>query len=285
MKLARVLNISRPRFWVYEFGAYIVGLIAAYPFISTDNTWLIVLFGIFFLIPANIFIYGINDIADYETDRLNAKKGSYEALVVPDEQKDLWKWILLTNTPFLLIAFLVPLTTINLILLLGFWFFAGFYSHEPIRAKSKPVIDSLFSGAHYVLTGIFGYSLITNTLPSWEIILAAMCWSVAMHVYSAIPDITADTQAGLKTLAILLGAKKTIVLCALLYSLAAILVYQYFGFLALILLIPYLYLMIKSFAVVDNDIELFMIYKKFPVLNSIIGMTIFFIVFYYQSFS
>jgi 4-hydroxybenzoate polyprenyltransferase len=39
-----------------------------------DNIIQVLLFGLYFLIPANIRIYGINDIYDYETDKLNPKK-------------------------------------------------------------------------------------------------------------------------------------------------------------------------------------------------------------------
>ena len=38
-------------------------------------------FVVYFLIPANILIYGINDIFDYDTDKLNPKKGTYEAFI------------------------------------------------------------------------------------------------------------------------------------------------------------------------------------------------------------
>ena len=75
MKLKRILKISRPRFWIYELGPYIVGVVAAAQ--SDHFVWLfpaVIIFFIFFAYPANIYIYGINDIYDYETDKLNPKK-------------------------------------------------------------------------------------------------------------------------------------------------------------------------------------------------------------------
>jgi lycopene elongase/hydratase (dihydrobisanhydrobacterioruberin-forming) len=64
---------------------------------------IIAIFAAYFLISANIWIYGINDIYDYETDKLNPKKTEgYEALVTPPEQKSLWKRILWTTLPFLI---------------------------------------------------------------------------------------------------------------------------------------------------------------------------------------
>ncbi len=78
MKLSRVLRISRPRFWIYELGPYMIGVLGAIltsqQSRETINLWRVFLFGFYFLIPANIWIYGINDIYDYETDKLNPKK-------------------------------------------------------------------------------------------------------------------------------------------------------------------------------------------------------------------
>ncbi len=78
MRLARVLRISRPRFWIYELGPYMIGVLGAILITNQSrgvlDFWTILLFGFYFLIPANIWIYGINDIYDYETDKLNPKK-------------------------------------------------------------------------------------------------------------------------------------------------------------------------------------------------------------------
>ena len=69
-----LLKVSRPRFWLYVFGPYIVGLAAGAAtrddFVRIEN----LVFGLYFLLPANLLIYGINDIFDFETDRLNPKK-------------------------------------------------------------------------------------------------------------------------------------------------------------------------------------------------------------------
>jgi 4-hydroxybenzoate polyprenyltransferase len=42
----------------------------------TENVRLsiVVLLMIYFTYPANLLVYGVNDIFDYETDKLNAKK-------------------------------------------------------------------------------------------------------------------------------------------------------------------------------------------------------------------
>ena len=110
-----LIKISRPRFWVYITGPFLIGVVAASPV----QSWpLIILLGAYFTFPANLLIYGINDIFDYETDKHNPKKIAYETLVKPKEQKQLWRWIAITNAPFLL---LLPLLGNN-----GRWGVAGF---------------------------------------------------------------------------------------------------------------------------------------------------------------
>lgn len=96
-----LLKVSRPRFWLYLFGPYIVGIAAAgasrSDFIRTD----VIVFGLYFLFPANLLIYGINDIFDFETDKLNPKKVEYEALVSPENHSRLLIAILVLNLPFI----------------------------------------------------------------------------------------------------------------------------------------------------------------------------------------
>ena len=111
MTIKEVLKISRPRFWLYEAATFgLVGTVGALQGLSFFSDWRYWVFALYFLIPANILIYGINDIFDYETDKLNPKKGdnAYEALVPPERQRSLWKWIIFTNVPFF---FFVPLST------------------------------------------------------------------------------------------------------------------------------------------------------------------------------
>jgi 4-hydroxybenzoate polyprenyltransferase len=87
MSRDKLMKIARPRFWMYTFGPFIVGLVAAR--MSTYGTinprpilsslpwyvWLIIIISIDYrLVGANILIYGVNDLADTDTDALNDKK-------------------------------------------------------------------------------------------------------------------------------------------------------------------------------------------------------------------
>jgi 4-hydroxybenzoate polyprenyltransferase len=87
---------------MYVLGTFLIGLISSGNLFLYDatTTLLLVAFGVFFLLPANVFIYGVNDIFDYQTDIHNAKKIKYESVLPLEKHRNLWKIIL-----FLLISF------------------------------------------------------------------------------------------------------------------------------------------------------------------------------------
>jgi len=273
--------ISRPRFWIYELGPYIVGIIAAG---SIDQWgWLfptMIIFFIFFTYPANIYIYGINDIYDYETDLLNPKKVAYESLVLPEERRPLLRHIAYVTVPFLIYSFFT-VSLYSFLAIVAFFFFAGFYSAKPIRAKTVPILDTLFSAGHYVATAAFSYLFVLGALQTtitWSVflpcILAGMLWAMAMHAYSAVPDIVADSDAKLSTVATLLKKNKTLYLCAFLYAFSALLSFPYLGIISIVLGILYISFMLVS--LFTNENQLFKIYTFFPTINTLSGMIVFF---------
>lgn len=275
MRVARLLRISRPRFWLYELGTYAVGVAVAYAAIGGGALPVIPLLAFFayFLFPANLLIYGINDIHDYETDRLNPKKTGYEALVLPAEHRSLYRAILLVTLPFLPFLWGAPFPAA--LAFAVFLFCAIGYSAPPVRAKARPGLDSLFSAGHYVATGAFGYLLAGGPELALAPIVAGMCWAVAMHAYSAVPDIQADGDAGLATIATRFGARGTLLLCLALYILAAVLAFPYLGALTVLLGAVYTAIMLASL-LARSDAALFRLYAAFPVLNALAGMALFF---------
>lgn len=271
MNISRIFLISRPRFWLYEAATFgLIGTVSAMQGLSFFSDWRYWVFAIYFLIPANLLIYGINDIFDYDTDILNPKKGTYEALVPPSQQRTLWKWILITNIPFLLF---IPLDNNIILSFFAFIFFASFYSAKPIRAKAKPIIDSIFSAGHYVATGVFGYYLAGGINFPLIGIIAGMLWSTSMHAYSAVPDIKADLEAGLRTIAIMIGKSRTIYLCWFFYLLAAFIVRENLPYASILGAFTFSYLMWRSSRTRTPE-ELFKIYTYFPIINTLIGAVV-----------
>lgn len=273
MNVSEILRISRPRFWIYEAATFaVIGAVSAFQGLSFFIDWRYWIFALYFLIPANILIYGINDIYDYETDRLNPKKGegAYESLVSPHKRRFVWRWIMFTNIPFLIF---IPNNIPAIMAFIVFIFCASFYSAPPIRAKARPVIDSLFSAGHYVATGVFGYYLAGGVGFPSTAIFAGMLWSVAMHAYSAVPDIQADAVAKLKTIAILVGKHNTVYLCWFLYVAAAFLVRDTIPVAAGVGAIVFSWVMYVSIRA-KTEHQLFLIYARFPIINTLVGAVV-----------
>ena len=271
MTIRQLLIISRPRFWVYLVGPYVIALAAA-------GTWpyaTLLLFGLYLTLPANLLIYGINDIFDRETDRLNAKKQGYEAVLADKSVRPIAWLIIATNLPFLLYFGLSLSLAANFWLLIFVITGVG-YSLPPIRAKARPVIDSLFN-ILYVAPAFAVYVAASGQLPSPVAVIAATLWCMAMHAYSAVPDITADKAARTSTVATLLKRQPTLILCGLAYATAAGLSFSVIGWPAIIGGVVYLVLITLSLRT-KSDQQLFRLYTWFPVVNTLLGAGLFFVV-------
>ena len=266
-----LLKVSRPRFWIYIFGPYLIGLVAAVDNRNELASLLFLLLGLYFLYPANLLIYGVNDIFDYETDRLNEKKADYETMVTPDRRSGLWLAIFLTNFAFVDILRFgsIPVITSGL----AFLFFSIFYSAPPIRAKTKPFLDSAFN-ILYVMPGVFSFSLVTGTFPPALLVIAGGLWTAAMHAFSAIPDIEADREAKLSTIATTLGPTGTHLFCLSAYIGAGLLSYEYLSYFSIIVAAVYAAMMLVSM-LTGSRAGVFRVYRVFPLVNALVGFVLF----------
>lgn len=269
--LSKLLRISRPRFWIYTFGPYIVGLLIGARNLEQLNDWRVIVFGLFFLFPANLFIYGVNDIFDYETDSKNRKKTDYEVLVRPDEQQLLSRWILQLTLPFAALLLFLPQRAMWAFA--GFVFFSLFYSAPPIRAKARPILDSAFN-ILYAFPAFFAYYLLGGQNFVLTYVLAAWLWTMAMHAYSAVPDISADREAGLQTIATHFGLGDTLALCLVCYTQSMALSFPALGWLSVLLGAVYIIMMLLSLCAGRED-DILRIYVVFPFLNMAAGAALF----------
>lgn len=275
------IQISRPRFWIYLFGPFLIGVAAAYNQLdySLIESQILVVTALFFLFPANLFIYGVNDFFDYETDKHNPKKKDYETLIAPENRKFFVKVLSTIILPFitaLSFMYAVNDTPVAVWALVGFIFFGAGYSTPPIRAKTKPFLDTFFN-ILYIFPGLISYGIMTNSWPPAQIIIAATAWCMAMHAFSAIPDIESDKKAKLSTVATVLGKNVTLLFCASLYAVSAALVYPYLGWFSVIAGATYLGMMLVAY-IASTKTDVFAVYKKFPYINMVIGAYLFFVV-------
>ena len=265
--MLRLFQVSRPRFWFYVFGPFIVGALIGAPDPRAYLSPISLLWALFFLFPANLLIYGANDIFDYETDRRNAKKQGYELLVTPADHRKLWRSVALFCLPFAPLLLWAPRAC--WIALGGFLFFSIFYSAPPIRAKARPITDSIFN-VLYIFPGAFGYFLTGGQNFSFSLFGAAWLWAMAMHAYSAVPDISADREADVPTVATFLKLRGTLWFCLLLYLGAAALSFSVLGWLSLVLGAIYAALMLRSIRA-GTEAGVMKIYRIFPFVNALAG--------------
>ena len=203
-RLWYLFRLSRPRFWFYLAGPVVVGVAAAAETVpELFGLAGLVLFG-YFLLPANVLLYGVNDLFDAEIDTENPKKGDREA-----------RW---QGSPAVL-ASVVASGLLSVVVfaltppaawpwLAGFLLLAIEYSAPPLRFKTTPLFDSLSNGL-YILPGVAAYAAVAGGQPPMLAVVGAWGWTMGMHTFSAIPDIEPDRRAGIRTTATWLGERRT----------------------------------------------------------------------------
>ena len=206
--MKQVFWSSRPVSWIntaYPFAA-------AY-FMVTRRLDLTFWIGtLFFLIPYNLLMYGVNDVFDYESDLRNPRKGGIEGALLPKEihRTVIWSAIL-SCLPFVVYLFIVGNIASDLWLAL-FLFTVVAYSAKHLRFKEKPLLDSLTSASHFVGPMIFGLALNSVDLskpPITAIITSFTLWGMASHAFGAVQDVKADREGSISSIATYFGARAT----------------------------------------------------------------------------
>jgi len=265
--LALLVATSRPRFWLYLGGTYLLGytLGAASLNLFVDPRFFLHLF--YFLFVANLLLYGVNDLFDADTDQFNEKKLTHEHLLMISERSVLILALCLSGALSLgLVLFQGNWSAAGI--LVAFLFLAVFYSAPPLRFKARPVIDSA-SNVLYALPGIMGYYQTSGEFPTAPALVAAAAWSSSMHLFSAIPDIDADQKAGLITTAVVLGERYSLIACTLLWLVFASIV-LYSGLLWPLSLLALVYPAIPLF-LLFKPVLIGRIYWRFAGLNGLVG--------------
>ncbi|WP_313480385.1 prenyltransferase [Microbacterium sp.] len=248
-----LLAASRPLSWIntaYPFAAAYL-LVAG----TLDARW--VIGTLFFLVPYNLAMYGINDVFDYASDLANPRKGGVEgALLSPQRHRMVLVSSIVLSAPFV-VALIVLGSPLSWLILAISLFAVVAYSAPPFRFKEVPVLDSITSSIHFVSPAVYGFALAGGTAtPGLVAVLTAFfLWGVASHAFGAVQDVVPDREGGISSIATALGAARTVRLALACWAAAGVLMLftGLPGALAAVLALPYLWAAAPYHSVSDAD--------------------------------
>ncbi|MGP6170178.1 prenyltransferase [Microbacterium sp. A204] len=222
--LIRTLFVaSRPLSWIntaYPFAAVYV--------LTTGRIDVSLVVGtIFFLVPYNLAMYGVNDVFDYESDLANPRKGGAEGAKLPPRLHR----ATLVSAAVLAVPFVVALVILGAqrplswAVLAVSLFAVLAYSVRGLRFKEIPVLDSITSSTHFVTPALYALALAGTTITPAIVLtmVAFFCWGMASHAFGAVQDIVPDRDAGIGSIATVFGAAATVKIAVALWAVAGIL--------------------------------------------------------------
>lgn len=244
---------SRPISWIntaFPFGA-------AYLLVTREIDWVFILGVLYFLIPYNFAMYGINDVFDYASDIANPRKGGIEGILLSPRLHRATLWIAaLTAIPFLVLLAMSGDLAVWIALAIS-TFVVVAYSAPRLRFKERPFLDSITSSIHFVSPAVIGLLLADAQMNRSLILLlvAFFLWGMAAHAFGAIQDIVPDREAGIHSIATAIGARATARLALVLWAAAGLIMLatRWPGPLAAIIVLPYLLNCAPFWSVTDES--------------------------------
>ncbi|GAA3661625.1 prenyltransferase [Microbacterium marinilacus] len=248
-----LLIASRPLSWIntaYPFAA-------AYLLAAREVDAALVVGALFFLVPYNLAMYGVNDVFDHASDLANPRKGGVEgALLPPSRHRAVLIAAAVACLPFVvvLVAWGSPLSWAVLAVSL---FAVVAYSAPPFRFKEIPVLDSMTSSVHFVSPAVYGVALAGGSFDARLLVVLAafFLWGIASHAFGAVQDVVPDRAAGISSIATAFGAAPTVRLAIAAWTAAALLMLTAGppGAWAALLALPYLWIAAPFWRVSDDE--------------------------------
>ncbi len=248
-----LIKTSRPFFWLF-----IVVYLAGFYDSKAEISMPFIIQLLSYLFPIWLFANGINDIYDYESDKLNPKKTN--PLIMPGtifdskylsfirESSAISRFIVFMTGSILEpefhnfvkksalfcggFVFLVSLVTLNIInisltgILLVFTYY---YSAPPFRLKNYPPMDLVSILIGFLFLYINGYTFGNPTLTNVPLLaivnITAWCMGVLGFITLAnMMDYESDKQAGVKNSVVRFGMRRNAVFVFISWLIASLLV-------------------------------------------------------------
>jgi 4-hydroxybenzoate polyprenyltransferase len=233
---------------------------ATYVFVNDRIDTELIVGTLFFLIPYNFLMYGINDVFDYESDLRNPRKGGIQGALLDPKFHKLTIWASIGLALGFVVYLLIVGNDFADFWLLITLFAVLAYSVPKLRFKEIPFLDSFTSALHFIGPMLFALALSGIDIFEFKIfsmLLAFLGWGMASHAFGAVQDVRADREAGIKSVATAIGARNTVRFAFVLYFLAGLSVMNAgpHGMVAALAAIPYLVIISPYLNITDEDCE------------------------------
>lgn len=223
-RFAFLVKTARPGLWATSVWFYLLPLGRRHVF-HHAGFWLGLLY---VTLPLGLILYGWNDIADAQVDRLNPRKGTFLFGARGSREQ-------LRRLP-LAIAVIQAIFAAVFSIMLGprilLWFLAltactAVYNLPRFGLKCHPPFDIL-NQAGYLL--VFVLSSWLNHVPqlSWPAMLFGALFAMHSHVFGEIMDIEPDRRSQRSTTATVVGAISAKLLISVMLAIECLVVYRSF---------------------------------------------------------
>lgn len=251
----QLLVASRPVSWINTAFPFA----AAYYLTAREVDAALVLGTVFFLVPYNLALYGVNDVFDFQSDLANPRKGGLQgAVLARSVHRVTLGAAVLLSTPFVVALALLG-NTLSWIVLATSLFAVAAYSVPGLRFKERPFLDSITSSTHFVSPAVYGLVLAgAQFTPALLALLAGFfLWGIASHAFGAVQDVLPDRAGGIRSIATVMGARWTVRFAISIWIAAGVLMMltTWPGPLAGILVLPYVVTALPFRSVADRDSE------------------------------
>lgn len=195
---------SRPALWMATLVPCAAALYIANAPLNALNVGMLA----FLSFPFNLYLYGLNDCCDRETDLASGRgKGVDSRHLTREDAYFLLEAIALVNLPFLVVILVLLGDAFHIMLfLIVFLIVPWAYSAQPVRLKGRPFLDGLAS-TFYLAS--FSFPLYANGCSPFQYkgVLPTLFFLVGTHTVGAVRDVSADRRAGVTTTGVLLGPR------------------------------------------------------------------------------
>lgn len=207
-----LLVLARPQFWPLSLAAVHLGFVLATHRVVPRGDEILTMANALLVTGPLLWlaVLAVNDAYDLATDRLNPRKAG-APLVTGRVSRRAAVWAgavagLLAVLGALPLGILFAAGTAALVLL------GWAYSAPPLRLKARAGLDvAVNAGAVGVLGPLGGWVAVTGTIDRfpWPIAVVGLMALAGLYLPTTLPDRDADRRAGVRTIAVVLGAPAT----------------------------------------------------------------------------